>query len=149
MNDSLIRWLFWIHLASTLFMIGVIWFVQIIHYPLFSSVGSAEFPAYEKAHTKRTAWVVAPPMLVELGTATLLLLFRPASISLEEALLGWVLLVIIWVSTYRLQIPDHERLTTGFDHRVHRHLVMSNWIRTVAWSARGLLVMVMANNMLQ
>ena len=29
-----------VHAASTLFMAGVIWFVQVVHYPLMASVGT-------------------------------------------------------------------------------------------------------------
>ncbi len=28
------------HLAATLFMVGVIWFEQVVHYPLFEKVGT-------------------------------------------------------------------------------------------------------------
>ena len=33
------------HLAATLFMVGVIWFVQVVHYPLFAKVGATAFAA--------------------------------------------------------------------------------------------------------
>jgi hypothetical protein len=53
------------HLAATLFMAGVIWFVQVVHYPLFSRIGSEKFSLYSKAHSRLTTCVVGPPMLVE------------------------------------------------------------------------------------
>jgi hypothetical protein len=46
-------------------MLGLIWFVQIVHYPLFSSVGEREFAGYEIQHSRLTAFVVGPPMLIE------------------------------------------------------------------------------------
>jgi len=73
--------LFVAHLTATLFMTGVIWFVQIVHYPLFRLVGNSEFARYETAHTFWTTWVVAPPMLTEMATAVLLLLFKPKGVS--------------------------------------------------------------------
>jgi hypothetical protein len=60
------------HVAATLFMTGLIWFVQIVHYPLMSSVGRAEWVEYERRHLRRTTAVVAPAMLIELGCALLL-----------------------------------------------------------------------------
>ena len=51
--------------ASTLAMVGLIWFVQIVHYPLFAQVGREGFSGYEQAHQNRTTFVVAPLMLVE------------------------------------------------------------------------------------
>jgi hypothetical protein len=53
------------HLAATLFMVGVIWFVQVVHYPLFSRAGSEKFAIYSEAHSRLTTYVVGPPMLVE------------------------------------------------------------------------------------
>ena len=60
MNDLLIRFLLLTHLASTLFMTGVIWFVQCVHYPLFASVGEEGFRNYEERNSALTTWVVAP-----------------------------------------------------------------------------------------
>jgi hypothetical protein len=68
------------HAASTLVMVGVIWFVRVVHYPLFEQVGKAAFAAYETAHARLTTWVVAPTMLVEALTGGLLLWHRPADI---------------------------------------------------------------------
>ena len=56
-------WLFLAHVAATLVMVGVIWFVQIVHYPLFSQVSEAAFNLYEAQHTRLTTYVVAPAML--------------------------------------------------------------------------------------
>jgi hypothetical protein len=35
----------------------------------------------------------------------------------------------------------HERLGHGYADWAHRRLVQTNWIRTVAWTARGVLVL--------
>ena len=53
------------HVAATLFMVGVIWFVQVVHHPLFSRVGPEKFSLYSEAHSRLTTYVVGPPMLVE------------------------------------------------------------------------------------
>jgi len=128
-----------IHLAATLFMTGVIWFVQAVHYPLFSAVGRSEFPSYARRHAALTTWLVAPAMLVELASALLLFWIRPADISTWELSIGLSLLAVIWISTTLVQVPCHNVLQKGFDVTVHRKLVRTNWVRTVAWSLRGLL----------
>ena len=132
------------HLAATLFMVGLIWFVQIVHYPLFSKVGEGGFPLYSEAHSRLTSYVVGPPMLVEAGTALLLVFLRPEGVSLPLALLGLALVAVIWLSTALLQVPRHTSLGSGFDRSHWRALVGTNWIRTAAWSARGLVVLWMA-----
>lgn len=133
-----------VHLAATLVMAGIIWFVQIVHYPLFGQVGTADFSAYSRAHSRLTGFVVGPPMLVEAATAALLLFIRPEAVPEIAAWAGLLLLAGVWVSTAMLQSPRHRDLGGGFDTSAHRFLVVSNWIRTVLWSARGLLVLWMA-----
>lgn len=141
MSESLPRLLFLANLAATLFMTGLIWFVQVVHYPLFGGVGKGNFPEYEQRHTVLTTWVVALPMLAECVTALLLFWFRPTGVSTGQLSLGLVLLAIIWLSTALVQVPCHDLLSQGFDAVVHQKLVWTNWARTVAWSARGLLVL--------
>jgi hypothetical protein len=129
-----IVWLLLLNAATTLFMVGVIWFVQIVHYPLFSRVGEAAFAEYERHHARRTGWVVAMPMLLELGTAI-------ATVWCIGDVLAWCglgLLAVVWTSTGLWQVPAHRRLESGFDAVTHRRLMRTNWVRTVAWSARGI-----------
>ena len=129
------------HTLSTLFMVGLIWFVQVVHYPLFSRVGTATFPAYAALHIRWTTWVVAPPMLVELLTGVLLLALRPPEVASWLLWAGLFLLVVIWSSTWLLQVPQHANLAEGFNLAAYHRLVRSNWIRTVAWSLRGALAL--------
>ena len=147
MNDTLIRSIFLTHVAATVFMTGVIWFVQIVHYPLFSGVGKAEFSAYEQRHTALTTWVVAPPMLIEALTALMLLWFRPQGVTAWQIWAGLFLLAAVWLSTALVQVPCHTILTNGFDADVHRRLVRTNWVRTIAWSLRGLLLLGIASSL--
>ena len=132
------------HLAATLFMVGVIWFVQLVHYPLFARVGEEGFPAYSEAHSRLTGYVVGPPMLLEAGTALLFVFRRPEGVPPSLAIAGLVLVAIVWLSTALLQVPRHTALGSGFDRSRWRGLVGTNWIRTAAWSARGLVVLWMA-----
>lgn len=130
-----------LNVAATLYMVGLIWCVQIVHYPLFAQVGKDGFAAYEAAHSSLITLVVGPPMLLEAATTGLLLFFRSPVIRLSEAIIGVVLLAVIWLSTMFLQVPQHSLLSAGFDMVAHQFLVSSNWLRTVAWSLRGALVL--------
>ena len=117
-------------------MAGLIVFVQIVHYPLMARVGADSFVGYEGAHTVRTGWVVIPPMLAELGSAVWLAAILPPGQARQMAWVGLGLLAVIWGSTALFQAPAHGRLVRGFDADVHRRLVRTNWIRTVAWLGR-------------
>ncbi len=126
---------------ATLFMVGLIWFVQVVHYPLYANVGSEQFPQYEALHNRLTTWVVGPAMLIEMVTAVVLVKYSPhASLSLASTALA--LLIVIWISTAALSVPAHDVLTAGFSTEAYRRLVNTNWIRTVAWTARGVILMV-------
>ena len=129
-----------VHLAVTAALTGLIWTVQIVHYPLFARVDRAAFEAYHHAHLRRVTLVVAPLMLTEAGTAVWLLVRAPAPLSFAAAAVGVGLVLVIWLSTALLQVPCHHRLEASFDERAHRRLVGTNWIRTVAWSARTALL---------
>jgi len=126
--------------VATVFMTGLIWFVQVVHYPLFARVGNDVFPAYSQAHQTLTTLVVGPPMLVEALTAALLVIARPAGTSAALAWMGLGLVIVIWISTAALQVPAHGRLVQGFDADTNALLVSSNWIRTVCWTARAVIV---------
>jgi hypothetical protein len=133
-----------IHTLSTLMMVGVIWFVQLVHYPLFVYVGEREFGCFEREHVRRTTWIVAPLMIAEAATAIGLLLFSWGSQYRGVMLLGLLLLVVIWASTAFIQVPCHKKLNKGLDLSAAHRLVRTNWIRTVAWTARGLLAILIA-----
>jgi hypothetical protein len=126
-----------IHAAATLFMIGVIWFVQVVHYPMFNRVSPEVFVQYETDHQRFTSWVVIPPMVIELITAFLIWRRPPEGIPLNLAAIGFFMVVAIWLSTFLLQVPEHNRLMAGFQEAAHRRLVGTNWIRTVLWTLRG------------
>ena len=130
-----------LQVASTLAMVGLIWFVQVVHYPLFSRVGLSEFPQYETDHQRLTSWVVIPLMLTELATAILLLWFRPAGVGSTAIWIGIALIAAIWLITFTVHVPLHGILTTNFDTNSHRKLVAGNWWRTVFWTLRGVLVL--------
>jgi hypothetical protein len=131
---------FVVHLAATLVMTGLIWFVQVVHYPLFAGVGPDGFRAYAAEHGRRTTWVVAAPMLAELGTGVLLAWRRPPWVPAGTAWAGLALLTVVWASTALLQVPRHNELGHGWNAGAHRRLVASNWLRTAAWTARAALL---------
>lgn len=120
--------------ASTWAMVGVIWFVQLVHYPLFPAYAGDNFRPTMAEHQRRTFRVVFPLMLTELAT----------SLALPAVVGGWrpwagLACVGVWgFSTLLVQVPLHERLARdGFDPAVHRRLVRSNRVRTAAWTLHG------------
>ena len=132
-----------IHAIATWFMVGLIWTIQSVHYPLFVLVGGASFRSYESAHTRRMGWLLALPAGVEVVTGAALVLTRPKGVSLELVLIGGAVLAMMWVTTALVHVPLHRRLSSYWSIHDVGQLVRSNWIRTAGWSIRGLIVIVM------
>jgi hypothetical protein len=128
-----------VHLASCLFMTGVIWYVQIVVYPQLRNVSGDFFPRYYSSHTIRTGFVVGPPMLLELVSGVALLFwavrFQPGTTL--STLINFFPLLLIWLSTLFLQIPLHAKLEKQRDERAIENLINTNWIRTLLWSFRS------------
>ena len=133
-------WIVAAHLVATFLMTGIIWFVQIVHYPMLARLPHEDFAEIEREHCDRTGFVVAPPMLVEAFTLVWLILrgFDSPLFLFTAALLG-----VVWISTFTLQVPAHRALLLGWNETAHRRLVLTNWIRTAGWTLRaGILVVI-------
>lgn len=136
--------LFLLQIAVTLYMTGLIWFVQVVHYPLFDGVGLEHFVLYENRHTSLTTLVVAAPMLIEICLALWLVLFPLPPEDPWAKPLAWTglgLAALLWFVTAFVSVPQHRVLSEGFDTRAHQILVLSNWLRTFGWTARSVLLL--------
>jgi hypothetical protein len=132
--------LFIMQLLCTFSMTGIIWFVQIVHYPLMRHVGKGRFTRYLQSHMVLTTFVVAPVMLIEAG-AVLYGLFVPNIwLDGDAAQLGAVLLLIIWLVTFFVHVPGHRQLSKDFEARAYRRILFGNWIRAYAWSFRSIIL---------
>jgi hypothetical protein len=121
-------------------MTGVIWQVQLLTYPQFLRVGTADFPGYHLAHTDGIGMLVGPLMLAELAL-TLATLWQCRRNPRRRPLIAAAALLLgIWLSTALWQVPLHGRLEQGWSEPVIRELIAGNWLRTLLWSARSLLL---------
>ena len=81
--------------------------------------------------------IVMPFMIIELITS--IILYTNDTSSLIFSLnLGIVLL--IWCSTFFIQLPIHNILSKEKDKKMIKKLVNTNWIRTFLWTFRMLLI---------
>ena len=140
--------IFAIQLFSTLAMVGLIWFVQVVHYPMFENVGANDFGKYSEIHQAKTSFVVIPFMIAEIATAFALLFIKLPGIPSWQWIVAAILLVIVWSSTFFVQVPLHAKLSSGYDLTTIRTLVNTNWIRTICWSIRGFMLVGMVPQLL-
>lgn len=134
--------IFVIHCLATWALAGLIWTVQLVVYPQFSRAGRDGFGDYHAAHMSGISVVVGPLMLMEAATAGWLLVadgWRGPLWLASLATLG-----LIYLSTVFVQVPAHRKLERdGFDPDLCRRLTRGNWVRTVAWTLRAILVALM------
>jgi hypothetical protein len=118
-------------------MFGVIWVMQVVHYPLMRFASGEQFARFETEHQTRISWVVGPLMLIE-GVCVLAFLFAPPA-----GLPGWLpwagagVEAIAIGTTVFVSAPLHGRLNAQFDQAILDRLVATNWIRTIAWTGRA------------
>lgn len=132
-----------LNVVSTFTMVGVIWFVQVVHYPLLSVVPVESASTVAVDHQRRTGWVVMVPMTVEGFTTLGLLKWVPDGVAWWVPWLNGVFLAVALGCTVFLSVPRHARMAAQPDASVGRELVVTNWPRTVAWSARGIVLVLM------
>ena len=115
-------------LLFSLMMTGLIWFVQMVHYPLFKAIPPEHFRQYETRHTSKTGLLVAPLMLIEMGFGFLFWWMHTKDFWNHFSLL---MLLIVWFSTFFIQVPLHSKLTKKHDDATINKLIQTNWIRTI------------------
>lgn len=127
-------WLVTVNLivATALFILILI--IQLVHYPLFFYLDSANFKKAMLEHQKNITWIVAPLMLAEVIVVAILLISNP------QRFFGDIVLVfVVWLSTFFTQVPLHRRLLETYKPSFVKNLIKTNRIRTTAWGLRFVL----------
>ena len=129
-----------IHLIATSVMVGVIWVIQLVHYPSFHFIDIKQYTTFQRFHMSRISYVVIPAMLTELFTLILIVISMDQIDNLVLA--SAILLIFIWLMTAVFFSGVHERLTQGYEQTVVNKLVKLNWGRTLFWTLRLLLIFI-------
>jgi hypothetical protein len=126
--------IFLINTFSTFFMTGLIWYVQLVHYPSFHFVNKDMFSEFHAHHSLKTGLIVMPVMSLELATSGALA-WNDGWITLNA--LGFYIVIMIWVCTLFFSVPKHNALKHGKVDSLISGLVNTNWFRTVLWSVKS------------
>jgi len=129
-----------IQLLVNAVLVGLIWTIQLIHYPAFLYVDKTAFVAFEAMHVRKITWLVAPLMITEALTAGLLVHLSGFAL---EFVLAMLIVILIWASTFLLSVPCHRILAREKDINAIQRLIRTNWIRTFFWTLKFVLLLVM------
>lgn len=125
-----------IQLFCTFSLTGLIWVIQCVHYPAFRYANVETFKVFHNFHSQNITWIVAPLMVSELLTATLLFTKNNSNFWLMQL----VLILLLWTSTAFLSVPLHNKLMNGYDLKLIHKLTITNWPRTLLWSLKSALL---------
>lgn len=126
-----------INLTLSAILCGLIWTVQIVHYPSFLDVGTKEYLAFQQNHMKNISLLVMPLMLLELGMGIYLQVEHIRTHIHWLVYVATFLLLLIWIVTMFVASPLHGKLLNkGYEVQNIQKLISSNWIRTLAWTGK-------------
>ena len=128
---------FLINLSSSLFLCGLIWMIQVVHYPIFHRLEKEEFISHMEFHQRKISFVVIPVMMAELITSGVLSFFSEQFQILH--ITGLILVLLVWVATFFYSVPLHSALMDGYSRESVNKLCSTNRIRVFLWTAKAVL----------
>ena len=124
--------IFDIHFLSTSLMVGIIWVIQLLHYPTFHFIKESDYVEFQHFHMQRISFIVVPVMIIELLSGFMLVYYFRSNL----LILCLIILLVIWAITFVFFTKLHQSLLGGYDKIIVDKLVQINWSRTVLWSLR-------------
>ena len=110
------------------FMFGLILTTQIVSYPMFLNV-EKNFSVYHMNYVNKISTIAAPFMIFEF----LLSLIFVFLIGSYTSISSFLIMVLIFLCTFFIQVPIHEKLKNSFNISLCNRLIKTNWIRVFLW----------------
>ncbi len=124
-----------LQLISSLIMVGLIWVIQLVHYPSFHFISEGKFSEFENFHAKRISLIVVPVMIIEFISAFLLLINSTQALNLV-LYINMGIILCLWLYTFFVSARIHNNLYDGYKKDQVTLLVKSNWLRTILWTLK-------------
>ena len=124
-------------LFCNIFMIGISLITQFITYPSFKSIDLNLFSNFHKIYTRKMLFIVGPVMIIEFLSLAILLFVNFNF----NFLIQFTLICLIWVLTFFVIVPIHNKLENQYDNLLNINLIKLNGYRTLIWSLRFILLL--------
>jgi hypothetical protein len=128
------------NLCASVFMTGIVSFIQFVQYPLLFHVSSFDFRCYFKKYISRITWFIYPVLLIEIGFAFWLSFLPNQSKLLLPILISYILLALTTMNTFLIQAPMIQKLQLSFDKALLSKVMFYNWIRLFSSGLRTILL---------
>ena len=128
--------LYFIQIVCNSYLVSLVFMTQFITYPTFLNIDKDKFSDYHRKYVNNISFIVAPVMLIELLTLSLIAYFSSEFLIIKSLFL----LLVIWLTTFFIMIPSHNRISKSFNIKEIKSLINYNWIRTILWSFKLLVI---------
>ena len=128
--------LYFIQIVCNSYLVSLVFMTQFITYPTFLHIDKDKFSEYHRKYVNNISLIVAPVMLIELLTLSLIAYFSSEFLIIKSL----ILLLVIWLTTFFIMIPSHNRISKSFNKKEIISLINYNWVRTILWSFKLLLI---------
>ncbi len=128
--------LYFIQLVCNSYLVSLVLMTQFITYPTLLNIDKDKFSDYHRKYVNNISFIVAPVMLIELLTLFLIAYFSKDFLIIKCL----ILLLVIWLTTFFIMIPSHNRISKSFNIKEIKSLINYNWIRTILWSFKLLVI---------
>jgi hypothetical protein len=124
---------------NTSILVGLIWTIQLVHYPSFNFIDPENYKNFQVFHMNAITPLVGPLMGLEMILFLLAINYKlyPKKLSM---IVIFLLILSVWLTTALVSVPFHNTLLNGKDLDAISKLVTTNWIRTLAWTLKLILM---------
>jgi hypothetical protein len=143
--------IFIIHALVCILVTAVMWYIQVVHFPMLRFVGADRFEQYYRELKMKNTLLFFPLFSLEIFTSVALLLSFTmvsdftASVQNQFFLVGFslILLFVLHLVNFQMIRPLLSSLQTDTDGKKHQRLVRMQWIRTLGWTIRLIMLLSM------
>ncbi len=129
-------------LTLSLYLVGVHWTFQLVHFPLYSQVGLNEFQDYQSLHQRKILWSVRIPRGLALVLAGILILLEPWDMKTWELWVHFGCLLAATVISFQFIRPLQGMLAQqGYSTKVIYTMTKLHWARTILSTVAALVLL--------
>ena len=129
--------------ALSFYCIGAGFMDSFVIYNSWNFVGAEEFAAMHQATGQRIVVTFVLPTVLLLVLNILQYWFRPATVPRSWVTMALIAQLTGWLSSVFIQIPIQMQLSQGKDEALLEKLIVSDWLRVVAWLIYMVIVVAM------
>ncbi len=130
-------------LGLSLYLVGVHWTFQLVHFPLLTRVGVNEFQDYQASHQRRVLWSVRIPRLIAFLLAVALILLKPWGIKAWELYVYCGSLILAAGISFQFIRPLQTLMSRqGYSSKMIQTMTRLHWTRTLLSTAGAIILLV-------